>query len=370
MRPSGQALRRGDRGRRRVVHGGARRVHLPARPQRLRQDHDAALHRRASSGPDRGTISIDGEAVTDAARNVFVPPNKRNFGMVFQSYAIWPHMTVFDNVGYPLRVAEEARAGARSASGCSTSSATVGLAGLEGRYPTQLSGGQQQRVALARALVMEPKVLLFDEPLSNLDAKLARADALRAGRDPGQARHPRGLRHPRPGRSHGDEQPGDRDGGRPDRPGRAARAHLRPSDAAASSPTSSGSATSCGRRSKIAAPTAPGWCKARSAGTGARGEGSHRAGRRCPAGDPAGAHQPRPGTVRGRGRLRRGAPVALLLRPLYRVFPRRRRADAARAVERVARRLRSASGCMPGSQPEHCQIVAGGMDVATTAARR
>jgi iron(III) transport system ATP-binding protein len=120
---------------------------------------------------DRGTISIDGEAVTDAAAGVFVPPNKRNFGMVFQSYAIWPHMTVLDNVGYPLRVQKRhSRRAIRDR--VLEKLATVGLAGLEERYPTQLSGGQQQRVAVARALIMEPKVLLFDEPLSNLDAKL------------------------------------------------------------------------------------------------------------------------------------------------------------------------------------------------------
>jgi iron(III) transport system ATP-binding protein len=120
---------------------------------------------------DRGTISINGEAVTDAASGVFVPPNKRNFGMVFQSYAIWPHMTVLDNVGYPLRVQKRYARGAIRER-VLDKLATVGLAGLEARYPTQLSGGQQQRVAVARALIMEPKVLLFDEPLSNLDAKL------------------------------------------------------------------------------------------------------------------------------------------------------------------------------------------------------
>ncbi|HEX5077627.1 MAG TPA: ABC transporter ATP-binding protein [Geminicoccaceae bacterium] len=120
---------------------------------------------------DGGRISIDGAAVTDAATGLFVPPNKRNFGMVFQSYAIWPHMTVLDNVGYPLQVqGKYPRRAIREQ--VLEKLATVGLTGLEQRYPTQLSGGQQQRVAVARALIMEPKVLLFDEPLSNLDAKL------------------------------------------------------------------------------------------------------------------------------------------------------------------------------------------------------
>jgi iron(III) transport system ATP-binding protein len=121
--------------------------------------------------PTRGRILIDDEPLTDMENGIFVPPNLRNFGMVFQSYAVWPHMTVMENVAYPLQVKGgmkkpdiEARVLDKLA--------LVGLGGLEKRLPTQLSGGQQQRVALARALVMEPRVLLFDEPLSNLDAKL------------------------------------------------------------------------------------------------------------------------------------------------------------------------------------------------------
>jgi iron(III) transport system ATP-binding protein len=121
--------------------------------------------------PNNGRITLDGKVLVDPDRGVFVPPNKRHFGMVFQSYAVWPHMTVFENVAYPLRVKGRlSRNDVRER--VNHTLQTVGLSGFEARYPNQLSGGQQQRVALARALVMEPRALLFDEPLSNLDAKL------------------------------------------------------------------------------------------------------------------------------------------------------------------------------------------------------
>jgi len=120
--------------------------------------------------PDGGRIEIDGEVVFDSASGRVVEPYHRNIGMVFQSYAIWPHMTVFENVAFPLRVR-----GAKAAditSRVSRALQRVGLGAFHDRSSQQLSGGQQQRVAVARAIVHEPAVLLFDEPLSNLDARL------------------------------------------------------------------------------------------------------------------------------------------------------------------------------------------------------
>src|SRR5690625_1369595 len=122
--------------------------------------------------PDSGTIAIGGKVVWSNAggRTTFVTPDKRGIGMVFQTYAIWPHMTVFDNVAYPL----EAQGVPRSEIPDKVARALefVQLGGYEKRPATALSGGQQQRVSLARAIVAEPQVILFDEPLSNLDAKL------------------------------------------------------------------------------------------------------------------------------------------------------------------------------------------------------
>ena len=120
--------------------------------------------------PTDGRITIGETVVTDIDGGVFVLPEKRAIGMVFQSYAIWPHLNVFENVAYPLR----ARGMPRGEISGKVMNALklVQLDGMEHRYSTQISGGQQQRVALARSLVSEPSLLLFDEPLSNLDANL------------------------------------------------------------------------------------------------------------------------------------------------------------------------------------------------------
>ncbi len=120
--------------------------------------------------PTRGEIAIAGQTVSAPDAGLFVPPEKRRLGMVFQNYAVWPHMNVFDNIAYPLRVARESR-GAIAARVREVMD-LVALPGLEHRLPHQLSGGQQQRVALGRALAGRPEILLLDEPLSNLDAKL------------------------------------------------------------------------------------------------------------------------------------------------------------------------------------------------------
>jgi iron(III) transport system ATP-binding protein len=120
--------------------------------------------------PDGGTIAFGDRLIADAEHAISVPPNKRNLGMVFQSYALWPHLSVADNVAYGLKMRKVARPQRDDA--VRRALERVRLGQYLDRYPHELSGGQQQRVALARAIAYAPQILLFDEPLSNLDAQL------------------------------------------------------------------------------------------------------------------------------------------------------------------------------------------------------
>ena len=120
--------------------------------------------------PGAGRIAIAGQPAADSDRRHCLPPEKRNIGMVFQDYALWPHLTVGENIAFPLQMQRVAKA--EHAARLTEALARVGLEGFEDRPPSQLSGGQQQRVAVARAIIGEPALVLFDEPLSNLDRKL------------------------------------------------------------------------------------------------------------------------------------------------------------------------------------------------------
>ncbi len=120
--------------------------------------------------PQNGFIHMDGKEIVNAAEAMYAPPSKRNLNLVFQSYALWPHMTVFDNVSFGLKIRKESADAIEKKVASALERMQIGE--YAKRYPTELSGGQQQRVAIARAIVSEPRLLLLDEPLSNLDAKL------------------------------------------------------------------------------------------------------------------------------------------------------------------------------------------------------
>lgn len=120
--------------------------------------------------PDTGTIVVNGQVVFSSEKQIFVPANKRRLSMIFQSYALWPHMTVFENVAYPLESQGISKDKIRAR--VPEVLELVGIKGLEQQHPGRISGGQQQRVALARALVSNTRVMLFDEPLSNVDAQV------------------------------------------------------------------------------------------------------------------------------------------------------------------------------------------------------
>ena len=120
--------------------------------------------------PQSGSIVMDGKRIVNAAESFFAPPAKRGLNLVFQSYALWPHMTVFDNVAFGLRVKHTPKDEIKKLVENALSRMQIGE--YAGRYPSELSGGQQQRVAIARAIASPVELLLLDEPLSNLDAKL------------------------------------------------------------------------------------------------------------------------------------------------------------------------------------------------------
>ena len=147
--------------------------------------------------PDAGRIELNGSPVFDAASDIEVAPERRQIGMVFQSYALWPHMTVQENIAYPLQMRGTSRDQVSDAVARMLNA--MNIAPLALQYPGQISGGQQQRVALARALVRGDDLILFDEPLSNVDAKVREHLRLRVAGPATRVRLHRSLCHARPG---------------------------------------------------------------------------------------------------------------------------------------------------------------------------
>ncbi len=147
--------------------------------------------------PQNGIILMDGKEIVNAAEASFAPPSKRNLNLVFQSYALWPHMTVFDNVAFGLRIRKENSETIAKKVASALDRMQIGE--FAKRYPTELSGGQQQRVAIARAIVSEPRLLLLDEPLVQPGRQAPRGYARRAEAAPSRDRHHHHLRHPRSG---------------------------------------------------------------------------------------------------------------------------------------------------------------------------
>ena len=166
-----------------------------------------------------GSIELDGQRLDDR------PPHRRDVGLVFQNYALFPHLTVFDNIAFGLRLrkVDKVQIGRRVGQMLEL----VDLPNVAARYPAQLSGGQQQRVAIARSLVLEPSLLLFDEPLSNLDFKLRIQMRYELRRSAAPAREDGGLRHPRSDRGARPVRPHRRPVAGPDRAGRHAERDLR-----------------------------------------------------------------------------------------------------------------------------------------------